>query len=312
MFTRLRQRLAANGPATIVAVIALSVALCGGAFAATASKTKKKGGVVITKLSQISPGVRDQLKGAAGPGGPVGPAGPAGAKGDTGAQGPQGKPGEPGEPGSPGANGKNVVVTNIPTGLFACQERGGAEVKVEGQVEGNKVCNGKDGKEGKEGKEGSPWTAGGTLPPGATEVGTWSFQAAADQTEGTEHIFTPVSFPIPLSFDTLLSVDEHPEDQIHFLGAGEESAACPSESALLPKAAPGHVCIYEGASVLTNTSFLDITISPGLSEGVGTAGAYLEFAQNTDPTKVARGAGSIAVTGCSETLPANDPNKCPS
>jgi hypothetical protein len=322
MFIKLRQRLAANGPATVVAVIALSVALCGGAFAATASKTKKKGGVVITKLSQIKPSVRKQLEGAAGPAGPAGPIGPAGlagAKGDTGLQGPAGAAGAKGDPGTSGAagaNGEDVVVTQIATGIARCSERGGVEVRLKNQAAGTgkDVCNGAagaPGADGDPGPEGSPWTAGGTLPPGATEVGAWSFQASPDQTEGTERIFTPVSFSIALPVDVLLSVLEHPENQIHFVAVGQEPPACLEGSPLAPKAAPGHVCIYESASGIVNSSFLGITIAPGLSEGVGTAGAYLEFAQNTDPAKVASGAGSIAVTGCSESLPVGDPNKCP-
>ena len=122
MLSRLRQRLASGGPATVVAVIALSVALCGGAFAATASKTKKSGGVVITKLSQISPSVRNQLKGAAGP---KGDAGAPGAKGD------QGLKGDQGAKGNDGALGKSAVVEEND-----CGGLGGVEVRVEGQAKG--------------------------------------------------------------------------------------------------------------------------------------------------------------------------------
>ena len=179
MLSRLRQRLASGGPATVVAIIALSVALCGGAFAATASKTKKSGGVVITKLSQISPSVRNQLKGATGP---------QGSKGDTGAQGAQGAKGDQGAKGNDGASGKSVVVNEIPPETFSCNELGGVEVGVEGQPPeaGIELCNGEDG---------NPWTAGGTLPPGATETGTYGMQTSDES--GEFGIWAPISFQIP-------------------------------------------------------------------------------------------------------------------
>jgi hypothetical protein len=93
-----------------VAVLALMLALSGGAYAA--------GRFVITSTKQISPKVLKALKGkpgprgasgaagasgTTGPGGPQGPAGPAGAPGKPGEKGAQGVPGERGEEGPPGS-----------------------------------------------------------------------------------------------------------------------------------------------------------------------------------------------------------------
>lgn len=86
MFSRLRRHFGIPG---ILAVFALVFAMLGGAYAA------KKQGFVITKLSQIKPSVRNQLKGN------QGPQGDPGARGPEGPGGPQGAPGAPGAPGSP-------------------------------------------------------------------------------------------------------------------------------------------------------------------------------------------------------------------
>src|SRR3954447_5081493 len=100
MVSRFKNKISPAG--LIIAVLALIVALGGVAFAK---------GVIITKLNQISPSVRKQLKGNTGSQGlkgdtgAPGATGPAGAKGETGLPGKDGvngKDGEPGEPGEPG------------------------------------------------------------------------------------------------------------------------------------------------------------------------------------------------------------------
>lgn len=101
MVSRIKNKLSPAG--LIIAILALIVALGGVAFAK---------GVIITKLNQISPSVRKQLKGKTGPQGPKGDTGtpgatgPAGAKGDTG---PAGKDGENGENGLDGKDGEPGV-----------------------------------------------------------------------------------------------------------------------------------------------------------------------------------------------------------
>ena len=176
MFSRLRTRFGAPG---VIAVIALVFAMLGGAYAAQ-SRHHKKSGVIITKLNQIKPSVQKQLKGQAGAQGPQGPKGDSGSKGADGAA---------GSPGGAGAAGKSVVVGSFtaeeeelgePAGE-PCNLNGGTEVEVEGSGIVKFVCNG------------SPWTAGGTLPGGATETGAWNMKMAAGSGEAS------ISFPIPLA-----------------------------------------------------------------------------------------------------------------
>lgn len=308
MLTSTRQRLANNGPATVIAVIALCFAICGGAFAASASKTKKKrsGGVKITKLSQISPSVRKQLQVP----GPAGPAGQPGAKGDTGAQGAQGgqgPKGDKGDPGDPGDPGESVVVDDIPVGGFGCDNLGGAEVRLESQLagEGEEVCNGAPGSGG---------SASGTLEPGASESGLYATQASAES--GAAGIWAAISFPTPLTDDTRTVVSTHVEygpPQESLTPSVEEEEffeVCPG-TYRSPKAAPGYLCIFENEAAATvNTTFIGAKFGPlSASSGVHNAGAYLEFAPN-EAAGLAVVAGSYAVTGCSSTV--DDPNECPS
>lgn len=87
----------------VLAVVALVFAMLGGAYAA------QKQGFVITKLSQIKPSVRSQLKGSSGPAGPKGDPGPKGATGPEGAKGAQGNPGSPWTIGGVVPSGETVV-----------------------------------------------------------------------------------------------------------------------------------------------------------------------------------------------------------
>ncbi|HEX5591809.1 MAG TPA: hypothetical protein VFX35_00510 [Solirubrobacterales bacterium] len=98
MISRLNKKL---GPAgLIIAVVALVVALGGAALAK---------GVIITKLNQISPSVRKQLKGKAGPQGPKGETGAPGATGAAGAKGDTGPAGKDGQNGNDGEDGEDGV-----------------------------------------------------------------------------------------------------------------------------------------------------------------------------------------------------------
>ncbi len=87
--------------------------------------------------------------------GPAGAAGPAGAKGDNGSNGAAGVKGDKGDTGA----------------------------------------TGKQGTQGIQGKEGSPWTAGGTLPSGQTETGTWNALATGAWYTGP---VGNISFALPL------------------------------------------------------------------------------------------------------------------
>jgi hypothetical protein len=296
MFTRLRQRLAAHGPATTVAVIALVVALCGGAYAAA------KGGLTSKQKKQVTAIVQKEIKKN------PGPPGPAGAKGDPGAQGAQGlrgEKGETGEEGEDGTNGKSVSVTPIPVDELemACEGRGGVSVEEQGSPPGEEVCNG---------KEGSPWTAGGTLPIGATETGVYAQQA--DTESGKNGIWAPISFSLPLDGDTQDSATEHVKYVEAFPVTPEEIANCPGNYEE-PAASPGYLCVFKNElNAQTNTTFQGARNAPGSVSippiDVLNSGTYLAFSAATGTPAIV--AGSFAVTGCSATLPAGNTNKCPS
>jgi hypothetical protein len=95
MFQTIRRHFNATG---VVAVIALVLAMSGGAYAASR--------YVITSTKQISPKVLKALKGSAGAAGAQGPAGPAGPAGSAGPQGAAGAKGETGATGLQGPEGK--------------------------------------------------------------------------------------------------------------------------------------------------------------------------------------------------------------
>jgi hypothetical protein len=100
MFSAIRRRIHLT-PSTVIATLALVLAMSGGAYAASK--------YVITSTKQISPKVLKSLKGANGKNGAAGPAGPAGAAGagTAGAAGPQGPAGPGGAAGTAGTNGTN-------------------------------------------------------------------------------------------------------------------------------------------------------------------------------------------------------------
>lgn len=242
MFSFPRKRLRVS-PATVIAIVALVLAMTGGAYAA--------GRYVITSAKQIKPSVLKALKGNAGA---AGKAGAPGTAGTAGSQGPEGKQGGEGHEGKQGPEGKQ----------------------------------GLEGKQGEKGVTGSPWTAGGTLPKGATETGTWG--AAAH--EGLE--VAALTFQIPLT---------SPLDgaHVHYLTleevAGGAVSQCPGSSAA-PTAVEGNLCVYEAELSNPNNG-----VTPALSGvhdphttgfGAGVAGAALQLA-TTEPEAIIW--GSYAVTG---------------
>jgi hypothetical protein len=306
-FVRLRKRIGANGPGLIVAVAALILALSGGAFAtagggASASKTK------VVKGPKGAKGAKGAT-GAAGPAGPQGPGGAPGAKGDKGDQGAQGIQGTPGTPGTPGVKGKSVKVNEIEAGEVECSERGGAFIEEEGNPPGIEVCNGENGKEG---KEGSPWTAGGTLPAGSTETGTW-------YASGSGAVYAPVSFFLPLAAKSKIKGSHI------FFGNGEEAQIevspgvfeptefqkhCPNPTYQNPTVnSPGELCVYEAPDGTTDgTTFGGVfPMNPFAAAGTTFSGGLIEL--NIPGPGTA--AGTFAVKGCDANLPEGDPNRCP-
>jgi hypothetical protein len=266
-----RKRLGANSPGIAIGVVAIVIALTGAAFAAgglTASQTKQVKKIAQTEAKKFA------KQGPKGEAGPVGPAGQQGSKGDA------------GSPGASGKDGISAEATSFTGAKGSCAE-GGVEVK--SAKPAAFVC---DGEEGEPGQPGSPWTAGGVLPPGATETGVWSFNGTTEDTAG---IRTAISFPIPLK-ENIAST------HIHFGEAGESpefEAACPSISAFNPKAEPGELCIYPNSTEGFENATFDgaFKLSEFSGKGAVQAGAMLKFT----PTGVAYGAGSFAVTGCDST-----------
>jgi hypothetical protein len=261
-------------------VVALLVALGGTALAASGAltgKQKKEVKAIAKSFQGTGPG------GAAGP---PGPTGPAGSKGDQGAK------GDKGDPGNLGATGKSVVVTTEPKGTN-CKEAG-VKVEVESNPAKKFVCNG------------SPWTAGGTLPVGSTETGTW---AASSEITGSTSNYLPISFTIPLA----ASLDE---EHVHYIGpsgheydpfafgvpltTAEEEANLNSAhfkclgTPAAPKAASEHFCMYAAVeenafstSGLIHTASLD-------SAGASVSGVLFQLAElDVNP----HANGSWAVTG---------------
>jgi len=182
MFSRIHRRFGMAGLA--ISILALVVALAGGAYAASGGLTnhqKKE----VKKIAKKFAGKRGPkgAPGAPGVTGPVGPQGPAGPKGDQGLKGDKGDIGPqgiPGEDGENGINGKSVTLASEPAGAECAA--GGTKVEVEGLPASKKfVCNGKEGEKGEQGEEGSPWVAG-TAPHRVILKGTWAipyYNAAA-------------------------------------------------------------------------------------------------------------------------------------
>lgn len=247
MFSKLHDRLGTAG--LVVAIVALIAALSGSAYAAQRFVTKHEA-TKIAKREATKIGKREAKKfakagaqGPAGQAGAAGPAGPAGSKGDK---------GDPGTAGGAGAPGKSVVVGNLNVGQGGCSE-GGVSVEVEGSGSKKSVCN------GEEGQPGEPWTAGGVLPVGSTETGTW-----ADTVEG--ETATAFSFNVPLG--------KKPTEAI-VVPIGGTNANCDNgtgeaPSASNPEADPGFVCVFVGYDEAGAAS-VEVTFNPaeGPSAGAG-------------------------------------------
>jgi hypothetical protein len=196
MFLLLRNRLGIPG---FLAIGALVFAMIGGAYAANDPGSRKATASAKGKPGPRGPrGPRGKTgpAGPAGPAGPQGPAGPAGAKGDKGDSGANGHTGATGPAGSAGKTGPTG-----PTGVT--------------------------------GPPGAPWPAGGTLPKGATETGSWALF-------GVENGAVPVSFAIALA-------EELGESHVHFLKKEEtDETHCTGGTAKQPKANEGELCVYTG------------------------------------------------------------------
>ena len=214
-----------------LSVVAIVLALGGGAYAANHATASK------AKAGKRGP------KGPPGAPGATGPAGPAGAAGAAGPAGPAGT----GTAGTPGTS----ATTASFNGAKAPCTVGGVEVKSASPTA--LVCNGKQGEQGEpgeNGEEGSPWTAGGTLPKGATETGVFSMRlegAGGGNVSATAHAQSPISFPIQLPEPLAGGKDVawfyvHTSQQ-----SGGQPEQCPG-TVEEPKAAEGALCLYQGST----------------------------------------------------------------
>ena len=147
MFSTLRNRFGIPG---VISVMALVFAMFGGAYAASNSSA----------VARPPRAPRPRRGRAARPERPV----PPDQRVPRDAAGPKGDAGAPGANGAPGAPGESVKLSAPGA---ACPEGG---TKVSAGASSANVCNGEAGEQG---EEGSPWTAGGVLPPEATETGAY-------------------------------------------------------------------------------------------------------------------------------------------
>jgi len=299
LLKRLKRRIGANGPGLTVAVIAMLVALTGGAFAAS-------GALTSTQKKEVKKIAQAEAKKFA-------TAGPAGATGSTGA------PGTKGDSGAKGTDGKSIEITPISPGEeLECEGNGGASVKKEGAPSGIEVCN---GEKGAKGEEGSPWTLGSNLPPGAIETGSWAFNAA----EATNPALVSISFPVQFPFN-LKAAHVHFSTEANFAdfdGEGVKTVGCkgsfknpsgsPASETVSPNP-PGELCVYlntNGTEGIENATFEGIyQLSPAGTKGTAKSGALIKF--SVTGGGLGHALGSWAVTGCTKTpVTPGEPNECP-
>jgi hypothetical protein len=192
-----------------VAILALVLAMVGGAYAAGALSGKQK--KEVEKIAQK----------VAGKPGATGPAGTPGTNGTNGAAGKDGAPGTP---------GASVTSTPLASGNANCAQ-GGAEFKA-GSSGPTFACNG------------SPAQYPKVLPPGRTESGSWALSVKqAGVFENTA--LAMISFPISLA-EPLPGTKVHYVLPAEWNG-GTPPAECPGNPEE-PQAEPGSLCLYAHVS----------------------------------------------------------------
>jgi hypothetical protein len=239
MVSMLRNRLGMPGA---MAVIALVLAMIGGAYAASGGLTAKQ----KKEVKKIARGFQGT--------GPIGPQGPAGGNGKDGAAGAQGLQGPTGDTGAKGATGD--------TGAKGATGDTGAK-----------------GATGDTGLQGDPGETGftETLPPGETETGVVTGYIEYEE-GGFAESFIPISFPIPLAEElpeepTNGSAQVKPVGYDGTNGIGTEHEQCPGK-AEEPKAKQGFLCVY---LTFQTTTFLPEVSSPALLAGAWSSGAVLKL-----------------------------------
>jgi hypothetical protein len=265
MFSLLRNRFGIPG---LVAVIALVLAMVGGAFAANK--------YVITSTKQIKPSVLKALKGK------NGGAGPAGTNGTNGTNGAKGDQGVQGVPGTPGTNGNTV---RNGTGAPAAGLGNNGDFYIDtasSMIYGPKTAGAWGSGTSLKGQTGFTEV----LPPNKTETGAWSTMIGA---EG--YGIADIAFPIPLA-------NEIAATNVHVIvpGGTGVNGQCTGGTAANPKADPGHLCIYvtiaEG-TINPITESKSIKAGSSSENGAGVSGVILKTASSFNG---AVGWGTWAVT----------------
>lgn len=268
MFHRFHARFGIPG---IISVLALVLAMAGGAWAAAGLSGKQK--KEVTKIAKQYAG-KPGAPGANGAPGAKGDAGPAGAAGKDGTNGTNGTNG------TAGTNGTSVKADPEPPGAECTF--GGSKLTAANAT--TYACNGAPGEDGEDGETG--FTS--TLPVGKTETGAYTYSGGVENVGG---------IPVALSFNIPLAA-ALPESNVHFVAVTAPPNSNCTGTAGNPTAASGHLCIYEGfriASAFESAFQLDLT-----SGGASPAGALLLFKYlkpAEGPDEQAIGAGSWAVTG---------------
>ena len=301
MFDRVRKYLT---PGTFIALLALVLAVTGGAFAATGGGGGSSHATLTTSAAKAKVKLKTGPRGATGPAGkngangapgaqgPAGPAGATGAKGETGAPGGNGTDGTDG---STGPAGETVFVKTLGPNQGGC-DAGGAEFS--NKTGKAAACNGESGTGGG-GGEGYPKF----LPEGKSETGTWGTYLPPGVAEEA-HAVSPISFPIQLELA--------PKGQYYVTLAEQEAvptgvpAECQVEvegkkvvgSAGDPVAAEGYLCIYEANREAPEPLKIhDFLKKPTPSGEGGKVGALLAFVDDEEPSGTeVQVAGTWAVT----------------
>lgn len=276
MLSLFRDRFGAAG--LVVAIIALVVALGGGALAATGGSGDGKAGSSDAKATASA-------KAKKGPRGPKGAAGAKGATGPTGPAGAQGPAGSNGKDGASGSNGVNGAAG--PTGPT-----------------GPKGAAGFPGAEGPTGPTG---TYGGSgLSSGVTETGYWSVYAPGTKeiedggnnmvTVGSPEAWANISFPDQVTSinpsEYVVSIPSEPNFSTT-CGTGDGGAG---GTAGKPKAPPGVLCVFIIGNTLENLTLESVcAVLTCPIEAMWRTGAFLKF--NTISEGPGFGSGSWAITG---------------
>jgi hypothetical protein len=270
MYQRYKERFGTAG--VVLGVIAIVLAIGGSAIAASGLNGKQK-----KEVEKIA-------KKYAGKNGAPGAPGTPGTNGTNGTNGKDGAPGAKGENGTNGTNGTNAEGTSFTgekaVGSVTCKE-GGVEVKSAKPT--TAVCNG------------SPWTAGGTLPSGKTETGTWNV-AQFELPISTTDRLASISFPIPLpsSVEGVYLNAEETANEAETEGCKWEQGNANAK----PEAPKGKLCVFAQIEVKEHAQFFAFGTPGGGIGPAGPAGVYLAFELEGTPENLATldVAGAWAVT----------------